>query len=113
VSSRLPPPRSPLGSAGCCSRRRFGMEEESAALGARLAAAREALGRAEEDEGEKERAAALEARLGELEADAAALAIGEHGVLLAALLRDAEEESAALAGLSRGGTGGTRVRRGG
>ena len=34
--------------------------------------------------------------LGELEADVSALADGEHEVLLAALLRDAEEESAAL-----------------
>jgi len=35
-------------------------------------------------------------QLGELEADVSALADGEHEVLLAALLRDAEEESAAL-----------------
>jgi hypothetical protein len=64
-------------------------EKESAALGG----AREALWRANEDEREKERAAAVESRLRELEADAAALAVGEHGVLLMALLRDEEEES--------------------
>jgi hypothetical protein len=75
-------------------------------------AACEALGCAKEDEGEKERAATLEVRLGELEADTAALAVGEHRVLLAALLRDAEE-SAAVVGPSRGGAGGVRVRQGG
>jgi hypothetical protein len=45
---------------------------------------------------DKKRTSALETRLGELEADAAALAVGERGVLLAAPLRDAEEERAAL-----------------
>jgi hypothetical protein len=62
----------------------------------RTRAAREALGRTEEDDRVKKRAAALEAWLGELEANATALAVGEHGVLLAAPLRDVEEESAAL-----------------